>query len=1390
MAGARKEEGNAAMVNILKKMDAMLENTNEVYQEQLMILNSIETVQKTAVVKELQTQTKILQSIESKLAAAGGGAGDKGNVKAFKEAFGDVAIVIEKLLKAADKIDDKKTEQIANFFNKLADSINNFVDKVDKEKAKAATDLIETITGGVFKYAFYMILATPLLILSLPGAFLFGLSLRLLLSQIKNVDPNAVEGIAMAVIIGKYALLYALSMVVVAIASPFMIIGALGLGVSIRLLLFTAGEAKKGQVEFLTSVLGLARGAILYSLAMIVVSILSPIAIVGSLLLGLSIRLLMFAAGTAKEGQTEAITAVLGLARAAILYSLAMIVVTLLSPIVIIGSLALGLSIRLLLLAAGSAKEGQVAMMQAVLGLAKGALLYTLAMVLVTLAAPFLIIGSLIFGLSIRLLLFAAGTAKKEGVAAMNAILTLSKGILLYVLAMIIVTLLMPIVLIGTLIFVGTMWLLKFGLNMIGSKKAQAGVRALIMTAIGIFLFGLVIWAFSKMVDFMDILKVAVAIAGIGIVMWGMGKFSKEITKGAVVLLEIGVALIVFSIGFAIFAAAVKTVTWEHLAMMGAVITFLALIGTVLGIPPINAFAAAGAGILLLLGAAFAVFAVGFLIFATSIKILDKGDDELMGGVIKSIGMAMIPIGLFSPLVLLGSAAMVVAGAALVPLAIGMGIFKASGFTKEDGENLASGLGSIVDGFLGGKMPGGILAGIKFAAGAAARAALLLIAVGPMALAGLALLPITASLLVFKKAKFGKDDADSLEYMIGSIVRAFGIVTDTERQKKMGFYVNPWDLMLGIMSLSGAGRVLAGLAEGVQAWANLEVNEWEVVDGGTAKAKLVIKGRRKLGKSDFENAAYGMAQVITAISKPFADVGKLEKGESSGNPLLDMVFGGNFVSTGINALKRAGDTIVNLATGVQSFANLEITEYEVVNAGTKDAKLVPKSRTKMDPTQIAMASANIAMVIGVVAEAFAKVGKMESESSGWFSGGFVSKGVSALHGVGDILKSVTEGVIAMAHNEIPQFELIAGGTKDAKLVPAKPLVIDSTMLAAAAVNIGEVLGIVAGAIADIGRMEDESSGWFSDGYVTKGTAALAGVGDTVSKIADAVIKFATGEIPQFDLINGGTKDAKLVPAKSLKITPTMIMDAGYLIGDIIGIVGREVNRFGEWVENNGDSIGSATEAITSMTDVVANAAKPLEVWAKVKDPYPTIFTMLMYFNALKDVYDPKNNQTIGLSSWYFTQFATNAGLLADSADAFTKVADNYDRIQKSMKLMQTHINGMDLKKLTLTDSMMRSIAAMSKNPEAIAKMVGDTMSKSFEELITALKELAVANTPAPPAGGGGFDILDPFNFKGDDPKKPVPKDKPVNTPAPKMSDVSISNVSELANALAFAMKKG
>lgn len=901
----------------------------------------------------------------------------------------------------------------------------------------------------------------------------------------------------------------------------------------------------------------------------------------------------------------------------------------------------------------------------------------------------------------------------------------------------------------------GTIALTALLLFFIGKKSAQIkkGAKVLLTVALGIAAIGvsMLLWM-NTGVTWEGIGMLGATILMIGVEVYVLGKVQKEIMKGSLALAEVGIALGVFSVGMLLIATAIKIgITWEGIAMLGAVILGMGLIATVLGVGPIPGFAMAGAAVLIALGAALAIFAVGFLIIATAVSMLDQEHVDIMGSAITTLGMSMVPLGLLSPVILLGSAAAIVAGAALIPLTIGMGVFKMSGFNKEDGDNLAYGLQSVMDGFLGGKMPGGIIAAIKFAVGAAARAALLLVAVGPMALAGLALVPITASMLTFKKAAFGKADSDNLEYMLGSIVRAFGIVTDYDRQKKMGFYVNPWNLMLGIASLSGAGRVLAGLAEGVQAWANLEVNEWEVVDGGTAKAKLVIKGRRKLNESDFDAAAYGMAKVISAISKPFADVGKLEKGEGSGNPILDAIFGGNFVSTGINALKRSGDTLVSLAQGVQAFANLEITTYEVVNPGTAKAKLVPKERRKLTDTEIEMAGINIAKIITVVADAFAKVGKAEKESSGWFSGGFVSKGVQALAGVGDILSSVTDGVIKMAYNEIPQFDLIGGGTKDAKLVPGKPLILTSADLTAAAYNIGEILGVVASAIAKIGKMEADSKGWFSDGYVGKGIAALGNVGDIVSKIADAVIKFATGSIPQFDVVGLGTPEQKLVPGKPLTLSGTMITAAAEKIGEILGVIGRAVADFGAWADTKGNSFKYAVDANKEIVTVISGTASAIGAWLKLKEPEKVAESMALFLNKIQSIFDPKVDPLAAQKLMFFTLFSSNVKILGENANGIDSIAKNMDKIQNSMKLFKEHVNSLDLKKLTLTNSMFQAIAAMSKNPEAMAKAIVSSMNKSFEELIKALKELAAAN-----GGGGGGD--------GDGTGPPAPPLKPGEKP--------------------------
>lgn len=1003
MAGARQQDVSGAMISILKKMDSMLSSTNEIYEQQLSLLNSIDTIQKTTVVSELKTQTKILQSIEAKLKSTSEGSSGKGNTKAFKEAFGDVGNVIEKILKSASGLDDKKSDQIAGFFNKLADSINTFLKKVNPNDVKEIANAISVITKGVLLYALVMVAATPLLVLAIPGVILFGLS--------------------------------------------------------------------------------------------------------------------------------------------------------------------------------------------------------------------------------IRLLLLAAGTAKKDGVQAIEAILTLSKGVLVYVLAMLAVTIAMPFVLIGTLILVGTLFLLSLGLKAIGSKDSKEGIWSLVGISLSIVLFGLAILAFSKLVSVESAILVGLAVAGISLVFYLVGKFASDIIVGALTIVGVAIGVIALSLGMMIWTKSKVT-----------------------------------------------------------------SDDILtLGGTLTMLGVGMALFGAASELIIPGALALAAVGGALILLSGAFAIFKASGFKQEDGDNLQYALTSMVNGFLGGSFPGGLVESLKFAGQAAARAALLAITAGPMLLAGAALIPITYSLQNFKKIGFTQTDGDNLEFAIGSIVRAFGIVTDYDRQKALGFNVDPVKLMIGIESLSGAGRVLGGLADGVKSWANLEVTDWEVINGGTKDAKLVIKNRRKLTESDFDNAAYGMSKVISAIAKPFADVGKLEKEGQSGNPLIDAIFGNGYVAAGIASLKHSGDTLVNLAKGVKSFANLEITDYEVINGGTDKAKIVPKAIVKLTDKDLDSAGVNISKVLGVVAKAFAEVGKAEKESSGWFSGGFVSKGVSV----------------------------------------------------------------------------------------------LAGIGDNLSKIGESLILFANGSIPQFQLINGGTKDAKLVPAAPLRITDSMLNKAAMSIGNILGVLGGELSKFGQWTDSNEDSIKSATRVAKSMSEVVGDAAKGLSEWSKIDDSAKAVNGMSSYFDTLRVAFDPNKTKDLALSSIYFGQYAHNADMIGKQADNISKVADSYDSIQKSMKLMQSHINGMDLKKLTLTDSMMKSLAALAKNPEAMAKLIAESVDKSFDELIKAIKDM-VKTTNEESATSAKVEPVLPINFNPIAQQKqqePTPPPAPPVPPPPIIQNVRIINLDELKTML-------
>lgn len=1125
MANVRQSDVSGAMVNLLKKMDTMLETSKASVDQSYIVLSSVEAVMKNEISAELKKQTSILMSIESKLGAASRDEASAGRPKDYKEVLGNIATGIEKIIKATEKISEKSGDKLKKFFNNLTESLSSLTNDIDENKAKGIAIVLTSIGSSILK---------------------FGLSLAL------------------------YTLI-----------SPLAMIGATMFGLTIRLLMLTAGAVDEKSSKGIAAVLGLASGVLKFGAALVLYTIISPIAMVGAVLFGLTIRLLLLAAGTASIGQAK----------------------------------------------------------------------------------------------------------------AMRAVLSLARGVLLFALAMVAVTLLAPVVLIGALIISASLFVLSFSLYLMGSRQVRRGVVSLLFATLGIALLGLTILTFATLVKPMDALFTVLTLSVVGLVFVVAGKYFKEIFLGSLAMAAASISIAVLGMSLLLFKS--SKMEFKDAAILGAVIVGLGL-----------SMYTAGKYVTEILSGSIALGAasVALILTSTALLIFKKAnftfmDAAILGAVIVGMGVAFGIAGT-GPLPFFigaGGIAIGIASLALIPLSIGLTLFKKANLTLNDAAVLGSVVGAIALSFsaLGLSSP------------------FILLGAGAMLAAGLALIPITSSLATFKNTGFTTADADNLEYMIGSIVRAFGIVTDTDRQKKLGFYVNPLQLFFGIMALSGAGRVLAGLADGIKAWANLEVNEWEVINPGTEKAKLVIKSRRKLDKTDFDNAAIGMATVISAIAKPFADVGKLQMGMASNVPMLDSVFGGDYVSKGISALKGAGDTIVGLAEGVKAFSNLEFTEYEVIGAGTSKAKLVPKSRKKLSETDITNAGYNISKILKVAAEGFYNVGKGDDS---WWGSGYVSAGVSALKGVGDIILGLAEGVKSFSNLEFTEYEVIGAGTSKAKLVPKAVKKLTEADLTSAGYNISKILKIVAEGFYNIGKGDDS---WWGSGYVTKGVSSLSGVGDTVSKIADTVFKIATGEIPQLKEVNG-----KLVQGPSIKITDTMLKIAAGTIKEIIMIIGGGIYDFGVYYSNNKSQIDSALGIMPNMSEILKNLAYTTETWGNIKKPDKGSKNIKTFIETLSYVFDPKFNPNIGKNMAYMTIFTNNIRTLTSPINELKKVADNFERIQKSMKLTKDHINSFDLKKLTLTDSLMKSIAAMSKNPEAIAAMVGTTMEKAFEELINALKELS------------------------------------------------------------------
>ena len=618
-----------------------------------------------------------------------------------------------------------------------------------------------------------------------------------------------------------------------------------------------------------------------------------------------------------------------------------------------------------------------------------------------------------------------------------TGMLLLGLGILAMAISFALVQVIMPqamkgaIWALGIILVMGLMfWMLdKMGVD----KSMREGIMAIAMAGIAIVGLGLAFAIFKYLIPDMETIWAAIKmLAIIGVTFAIIGVFQKPIMTGAKALLWASLAIVVVALAFLILNALIPPgeMTLE---------SFMPLL-VVAGIAA--AFVVIGLGASLIQQGAIAMILAGVSIILIALAVrmiqkpLEKGGWELIGQIGALVAMIAVEFGLLglaSPFILAGAAAMLVSGVALITVAGGVAAMGAAMDKSKkllaqhpsgDGTNLGVLMSQIGDSF---NMWPWEAAGILLGSAA-------------MLTAGLALISIGIGINKFQKISEKADLptlAENIAFMVGSLAVPFNLIggggtltvkdpmTGKDTEIKFtggggGFFglggSNP--VAMGISSVHGMGAALTGIAKGVQNMANLKFPTGFDKEGNAT-------GYETLSGDIWKTVIENTVTMVGSLAVPFAMIGngltitdpetgqqiKLPGGGKKG--LLASIFGGgesNPVADGISSVQGMGEALTGIAMGVQAMAMLKMptgfdpetgepTGFEVFNL--EHAKTV---------------TANTKTLITALSGTFAQIGNSPNAKTSWWGGkSTIQKGIDLAQGMGTPLKNLATGVQDMAN---------------------------------------------------------------------------------------------------------------------------------------------------------------------------------------------------------------------------------------------------------------------------------------------------------------------------------------------------------------------------------------
>jgi len=878
--------------------------------------------------------------------------------------------------------------------------------------------------------------------------------------------------------------------------------------------------------------------------------------------------------------------------------------------------------------------------------------------------------------------------------------------------------------------------------------------KSLIFIGIGIVTLGLSIKLLSLIFKKSDVAETIGIMTGIiyGLLyIYATIGSLESIDSGVSYMKKIGSSLLLFSLGILAMSLVLKITMalfkkedpMMMTAIIGGIIVGTALLFVTLAL--LSEFLNLGSMSLLLIGASIAAFSISLLLFNNSIKKIlynfetvsdfTKSTSDLIWG----IGKSFMLLGLVSPLIIAGGASMLAMSVPLIIFSLSI-ILLSIGMKKlmliyKDLNEASAQIGNFI-----------------FSLGLSiAKLGILL----PLLVLGLAsgtmisgtLLLLSAGLMSFSKTLLFLSNNGMLEKN-----------TTTKSYEIKGLSII--DYLYKTISGIGSGGNIIKLMKG------------SIIIGKISNAVLdIAKSLRFFGKhlddiSGINNNIQTLFQdngVFSVILSGFVNIAKQDR---SG------------YRKGIRITEKMSSVLSEIAGGIISFAKFE--QFPVKIPDPKDPHKLIHSTVNLYES-IDKIKSTVPSLLTVLSDVFSSIGEKKRENKN------VKKGIKSVRDLGDTLSSIAGGIAAFANfNDFPiQIADGKGGltyiNKDLSTVVPN---IKNILIGSEGKNDG-LLFVLTGILVDAGEkikgnerkiknavdsLSDVSnvfnniiSGIVSFMDIEKGIPIYNNQG-TIVGYTPINIEDMNSHMKNILIGSEGKNDGLLFvltgiledAGKKIKDNKRKIKNAVDSFSDVSNVFNNIISGIVSFMDiekgipiynNQGTIVGYTPINIEDMNSHMKEIISFIptiftdldtNILSKAKDNMLSfsLFTnelekMSKMGNGLDKFSDSltklggsfidlnKGFQIFSTSIPSFTLFEKSISTLSKNQQAY-----GFSKFASSMGELKTNVNNFDVEKLKLTNSMMNSMAIISKAPEALASRITDTLETSFEELVKAIKDIS------------------------------------------------------------------